>query len=80
MIQTYYTSGGFTSGIDVALRVVADLEGEMVTRKIQRAIEYVLTCPRKSSPPVMGDRREHGWDWDSEAAQAGGGRGQAPAG
>jgi cyclohexyl-isocyanide hydratase len=36
----YYTSGGVTSGIDVALRVVADLEGEMVARKIQLAIEY----------------------------------------
>ncbi|MFC3126102.1 DJ-1/PfpI family protein [Pseudoroseomonas globiformis] len=36
----YYTSGGVTSGIDVALRVVADLEGEVAARKIQLAIEY----------------------------------------
>ena len=36
----YYTSGGVTSGIDVALRVVADLEGEAVARRIQLAIEY----------------------------------------
>ena len=34
------------------------------------ADELVLTCPPRSVPPVMRDRREHGGDWDGEAAQA----------
>jgi cyclohexyl-isocyanide hydratase len=47
----YYTSGGVTSGIDVALRVVADLEGEMVARKIQLAIEYDPHPPFSGGTP-----------------------------
>ncbi len=44
----YYTSGGVTSGIDMALRVVADAAGEQVARKIQLAIEY------DPAPPFAG--------------------------
>jgi cyclohexyl-isocyanide hydratase len=47
----YYTSGGVTSGIDVALRVFADLEGEMVARKIQLAIEYDPHPPFSGGTP-----------------------------
>jgi cyclohexyl-isocyanide hydratase len=48
----YYTSGGITSGIDVALRVVADLKGETVARKIQLAIEYDPSPPFPGGTPV----------------------------
>jgi hypothetical protein len=45
-----------TSGIDVALRIVADLEGETVTHKIQLAIEYHPHPPfpggTPSTPPA----------------------------
>jgi cyclohexyl-isocyanide hydratase len=43
-----YTSGGVTSGIDMALRVVGDLAGEKVARKIQLAMEY------DPAPPFTG--------------------------
>jgi len=36
----FYTSGGVTAGIDMALRVVADLVDEATARKIQLQIEY----------------------------------------
>lgn len=48
----FYTSGGVTSGIDVALRVVADLEGEVVARKIQLAIEYDPHPPFPGGTPA----------------------------
>lgn len=48
----FYTAGGVTSGIDVALRVVADLEGEELARRIQLAIEY------DPAPPFPGGRPE----------------------
>ena len=44
----FYTSGGVTSGIDMALRVVADVAGETTARKIQLAIEY------DPAPPFAG--------------------------
>jgi cyclohexyl-isocyanide hydratase len=44
----FYTSGGVTSGIDMALRVVADAAGEDVARRIQLAIEY------DPAPPFAG--------------------------
>lgn len=44
----FYTSGGVTSGIDMALRVVADVVGEETARKIQLAIEY------DPAPPFAG--------------------------
>ncbi len=63
----YYTSGGVTSGIDAALQVVADLEGETVARKIQLAIEYdphppfpggtPLTSPPEIVDAVLADSR-----------------------
>ena len=43
-----YTSGGVTSGIDMALRVVGDLAGERVAGKIQLAMEY------DPAPPFTG--------------------------
>jgi cyclohexyl-isocyanide hydratase len=44
----FYTSGGVTSGIDMALRVVGDVAGVDVARKIQLAIEY------DPAPPFAG--------------------------
>ena len=44
----FYTSGGVTSGIDMALRVVADAAGEATARRIQLAIEY------DPAPPFTG--------------------------
>lgn len=36
----YYTSGGVTSGIDMALQVVGDVAGAFVAQQIQLQIEY----------------------------------------
>ncbi len=47
----FYTSGGVTSGIDMALRVVADAAGETVAKKIQLAIEYDPAPPFKGGTP-----------------------------
>lgn len=43
-----YTSGGVTSGIDMALRVVADIAGLETAQKIQLAMEY------DPAPPFVG--------------------------
>lgn len=43
-----YTSGGVTSGIDMALRVVADIAGLDTAQKIQLAMEY------DPAPPFAG--------------------------
>lgn len=56
--EKYYTSGGVTSGIDMALRVVGDIAGEMVARKIQLAMEYDPAPPFRggnpfTSPPAI---------------------------
>jgi len=48
---TIYTSGGVTSGIDMALRVVGDLAGEETARKIQLAMEYDPAPPYKGGTP-----------------------------
>jgi hypothetical protein len=59
----FYTSGGVTSGIDMALRVVADIAGETTARKIQLAIEYdPAPCVyRKPKPGRSGDEVRQGW-------------------
>jgi len=44
----FYTSGGVTSGIDMALRVVADVAGIEAAQRIQLAIEY------DPEPPFVG--------------------------
>jgi cyclohexyl-isocyanide hydratase len=44
----FYTSGGVTSGIDAAFRVVADVIGEDSARQIQLLIEY------DPAPPFAG--------------------------
>ena len=44
----YYTSGGVSSGIDMALRVVGDIAGMDVAQKIQLQIEY------DPAPPFAG--------------------------
>ncbi len=47
----FYTSAGITSGIDMALRVVADIVGEETARKIQLAIEYDPAPPFPGGTP-----------------------------
>jgi cyclohexyl-isocyanide hydratase len=64
----FYTSGGVTSGIDMALRVVADLVNEETARKIQLQIEYDPAppfaggTPMTSSPEITAALREAGRD------------------
>lgn len=48
-----YTAGGVTSGIDMALRVAADLVGEDVAQQIQLAIEYDPEPPFRSGTPAV---------------------------
>ena len=48
----FYTSGGVTSGIDMALRVVADIAGEDTARKIQLQIEYDPAPPFTGGTPL----------------------------
>ena len=48
---TYYTSGGVTSGIDAALRVVGDIEGEDRARMVQLALEYDPAPPFDGGTP-----------------------------
>jgi len=76
----FYTSGGVTSGIDMALRVVADLQGEMTARKIQLAIEYdphppfpggtPFTSPQDVMQAVLMDSRSRRANRESMVAQA----------
>jgi len=47
----FYTSAGVTSGIDMALLVVADVVGEEAARKIQLAIEYDPAPPFSGGTP-----------------------------
>ena len=47
----FYTSAGVTSGIDMALLVVADVVGEETARKIQLAIEYDPAPPFPGGTP-----------------------------
>lgn len=46
-----YTSGGVTSGIDMALRVVADVAGMETAQKIQLAMEYDPAPPFPGGTP-----------------------------
>ena len=48
-----YTAGGVTSGIDMALRVVADLAGEDVAMGIQLQIEYDPEPPFQAGTPFV---------------------------
>ncbi len=48
-----YTAGGVTSGIDMALRVVADLAGEDVAQGIQLQIEYDPEPPFRAGTPFV---------------------------
>jgi cyclohexyl-isocyanide hydratase len=45
------TAGGVTSGIDFALRVVAEIAGETAARTIQLGIEYDPAPPFDSGHP-----------------------------
>lgn len=62
----FYTSGGVTAGVDMALRVVADLVDETTARKIQLQIEYdpappfVGGTPISSPPEITAALREAG--------------------
>ena len=62
----FYTSGGVTAGIDMALRVVADVVGEETARKIQLQIEYDPAppfaggTPATSPPEITAALREAG--------------------
>ena len=47
----YYTSGGVTSGIDAALKVIADIEGQRLAEKIQLAVEYDPAPPFPGGTP-----------------------------
>jgi cyclohexyl-isocyanide hydratase len=48
-----YTSGGVTAGIDMALRVVADLAGEETAKRIQLQIEYDPEPPFRAGTPFV---------------------------
>lgn len=48
----YYTSGGVTSGIDMALRVVGDIAGVEVAQKIQLQMEYDPAPPFAGGTPL----------------------------
>jgi cyclohexyl-isocyanide hydratase len=48
-----YTSGGVTAGIDMALRVVAELAGEAAAQQIQLQIEYDPEPPFTSGTPFV---------------------------
>src|SRR5262245_6744880 len=48
----FYTSAGVTSGIDMALLVVADIVGERTARKIPLSIEYDPAPPFPGGKPV----------------------------
>lgn len=47
----FYTSGGVTSGIDAALKVVGDIEGIDVAQRIQLMIEYDPAPPYAGGTP-----------------------------
>jgi cyclohexyl-isocyanide hydratase len=47
----YYTSGGVTSGIDMALRVVGDIAGKETAQKIQLQLEYDPAPPFSGGTP-----------------------------
>jgi len=50
-----FTSGGVTSGIDMAIRVVATLCGDAVAKQIQLQIEYDPEPPFKGGTPMSSE-------------------------
>jgi cyclohexyl-isocyanide hydratase len=52
----FYTSGGVTSGIDAALKVVADIEGINTAQKIQLAMEYDPDPPFEGGTPLTSPK------------------------
>jgi len=52
---TLFTGGGVTAGIDIALRIVADLVGEPVAKAIQLSIEYDPKPPFGCGSPETAD-------------------------
>lgn len=46
-----FTSGGVTAGIDMALRVVAEIAGDETAKRIQLQIEYDPSPPFRSGTP-----------------------------
>jgi cyclohexyl-isocyanide hydratase len=48
-----YTSGGVTSGIDMALRVAAVIAGDAVAQQVQLQIEYDPEPPFKAGTPFV---------------------------
>lgn len=48
-----YTSGGVTAGIDMALRVAAEIAGEDVAKQIQLQIEYDPEPPFQAGTPFV---------------------------
>ncbi|WP_454018759.1 DJ-1/PfpI family protein [Azospirillum sp. Marseille-Q6669] len=48
---TLFTGGGVTAGIDVALRIVADLFGEQAAKLVQLSIEYDPQPPFNAGSP-----------------------------
>jgi cyclohexyl-isocyanide hydratase len=51
-----FTSGGVTAGIDMALKVVAEIAGEEAARRIQLQIEYDPEPPFRSGTPFTAAR------------------------
>lgn len=52
-----YTGGGVTAGIDIALRIVADISGDDVAKMIQLAIEYAPAPPFNSGRPEIAEEK-----------------------
>lgn len=59
-----FTGGGVTAGIDIALRIVAELKGADVAKTIQLALEYdpeppfVSGRPEKAEPRIVANVKE----------------------
>ena len=53
----FYTGGGVTAGIDVALTVAAEIAGKAAAEAIQLAIEYDPAPPFSSGSPERADRQ-----------------------
>jgi putative intracellular protease/amidase len=59
-----FTGGGVTAGIDIALRIVAELKGADVAKTIQLALEYdpeppfVSGRPEKAEPHIVANVKE----------------------
>ncbi len=51
-----FTAGGVTAGIDMALRVAAEIAGEETARRIQLQIEYDPEPPFRSGTPRVAAR------------------------